>query len=236
MVTAVSCAQVPKFTRDHRRQLRRRQLRHVRPRVRPALPVDVAQRAHLGDGRRAGRDGARDGPPRRDRGEGRRVERRRRGGVQGADPRAIRARGPSVLTRARGSGTTASSIRRTRGACWASRSRRRSTGRSSRRSSASSECESEQWPEENPVRTREARSRAHPRSGRPLRHDRRRRARTRSPSSTLARPERAQRVRRDADRRADAGARARSTATPACAPSCCSATARASAPAPTSTG
>ena len=32
---------------DHRRQLRRRQLRHVRPRVQPALPVDVAQRAHL---------------------------------------------------------------------------------------------------------------------------------------------------------------------------------------------
>ena len=33
MVTAVACAKVPKFTRDHRRQLRRRQLRHVRPRL-----------------------------------------------------------------------------------------------------------------------------------------------------------------------------------------------------------
>jgi 3-methylcrotonyl-CoA carboxylase beta subunit len=40
--------------RRHRRQLRRRQLRHVRPRLQPALPVDVAERAHLGDGRRTG--------------------------------------------------------------------------------------------------------------------------------------------------------------------------------------
>ena len=38
----------------HRRLLRRRQLRHVRPRLRPALSVHVAERAHLGDGRRAG--------------------------------------------------------------------------------------------------------------------------------------------------------------------------------------
>ena len=36
------------------------------------------------------------------------VERRRGGGVQGADPRAVRARGPSRTTRARGCGTTAS--------------------------------------------------------------------------------------------------------------------------------
>ena len=40
--------------RDHRRQLRRRQLRHVRARLRRALPVDLAQRAHQRDGRRAG--------------------------------------------------------------------------------------------------------------------------------------------------------------------------------------
>ena len=33
--------------RHHRRQLRRRQLRHVRPRLLAALPVDVAERAHL---------------------------------------------------------------------------------------------------------------------------------------------------------------------------------------------
>ena len=49
--------------RDHRRQLRRRQLRHVRPRLRAALSVHVAERAHLGDGRRAGGQRARDGAP-----------------------------------------------------------------------------------------------------------------------------------------------------------------------------
>ena len=81
----------------HRRQLRRRQLRHVRPRVQPALPVDVAERAHLGDGRRAGGHGA------RRRSAATRSRRRaaagerRRGSVQGADPRAVRARGSSVF-------------------------------------------------------------------------------------------------------------------------------------------
>jgi hypothetical protein len=42
---------------DHRgggRQLRRRQLRHVRPRILPQLHVPVAQRQDLRDGRRAG--------------------------------------------------------------------------------------------------------------------------------------------------------------------------------------
>jgi 3-methylcrotonyl-CoA carboxylase beta subunit len=42
----------------HRQLLRRRQLRHVRPRLRAALPVHLAQRAHLGHGRRAGRQRA----------------------------------------------------------------------------------------------------------------------------------------------------------------------------------
>jgi 3-methylcrotonyl-CoA carboxylase beta subunit len=40
--------------RDHWRQLRRGQLRHVRAGLQPALPVDVAQRANLCDGWRAG--------------------------------------------------------------------------------------------------------------------------------------------------------------------------------------
>ena len=39
----------------HRRVVRRGQLRHVRPRVRAAALVDVAERPHLGDGRRTGR-------------------------------------------------------------------------------------------------------------------------------------------------------------------------------------
>ena len=50
--------------RGHRRLVRRRQLRHVRPRLRAAVAVDVAQRAHLGDGRRAGRRRADDGQAR----------------------------------------------------------------------------------------------------------------------------------------------------------------------------
>ena len=82
MVTAVACARVPKFTRDHRRQLRRRQLRHVRPRLLAALPVDVAERAHLGHGRRAGGHRAGDGQARRHRSQGRQLERGRGGGVQ----------------------------------------------------------------------------------------------------------------------------------------------------------
>jgi 3-methylcrotonyl-CoA carboxylase beta subunit len=73
----------------HRRQLRRRQLRHVRPRVQPAFLVDVAQRAHQRDGRRAGRQRAGHRAARRHRGQGRRLERRRRGRVQGADPAAV---------------------------------------------------------------------------------------------------------------------------------------------------
>ena len=41
--------------RGHRRLVRRRQLLDVRPGVLAPVPVDVAQRPHLGDGRRAGR-------------------------------------------------------------------------------------------------------------------------------------------------------------------------------------
>ena len=126
---------------DHRRQLRRRQLRHVRPRVRPALPVDVAERAHLGDGRRAGGDRARDGAPRCDRGEGRRVERRRRGSVPRADPRAVRARGTSVLRKRAALGRRHHRSGRHAAGAGRSRSRRRSIEPSSRRSSASSGCE-----------------------------------------------------------------------------------------------
>ena len=115
MVTAVACAPRAEVHGDHRRQLRRRQLRHVRARLWPALPVDVAERAHLGDGRRAGGQRARDGAarqPRRRR--ARRPGGRGRGSVQGADPRAVRGAGPSLLMRPRGCGTTASSIRPTR--------------------------------------------------------------------------------------------------------------------------
>ena len=53
---------------DRRRLVRRRQLRHVRSRVRPALPVDVAQRTNQRDGRRASSHGALDDPLRPARG------------------------------------------------------------------------------------------------------------------------------------------------------------------------
>ena len=65
----------------HRRLVRRRQLRHVRPRLRPATALDVAERPHLGDGRRAGGDRPLDG-------------RRCR---PGGDSRLLRARGLAVL-------------------------------------------------------------------------------------------------------------------------------------------
>ena len=75
--------------RRDRRLLWRRQLRHVRPRLQPALPVDVAERAHLRDGRRAGVHGAEPGPPRQYRGQGRELVGRGRGQVPRAHPRAI---------------------------------------------------------------------------------------------------------------------------------------------------
>ena len=97
MVTAVATVESAEVHGHRRRQLRRRQLRHVRARLRPALPVHVAECAHLGDGRRAGRQRARHGAARRA-GEGRQdLEQGRRGGLQGAHPRAVRAPGASLL-------------------------------------------------------------------------------------------------------------------------------------------
>ena len=81
----------------HRRQLRRRQLRHVRARVLAALPVDVAERTHQRDGRRAGRRRAGDRQARQHRSEQGHLVGRRRGRLQGADPRAVRRARPPVL-------------------------------------------------------------------------------------------------------------------------------------------
>ena len=61
MVTAVACAGVPKFTVIIGGSFGAGNYGMCGRAYRPALPVDVAQRAHLGDGRRAGgqRAGAR---------------------------------------------------------------------------------------------------------------------------------------------------------------------------------
>ena len=110
MVHAVANCGVPKFTVDHRRLVRRRQLRHVRPRLRAAVPVDVAERAHLGDGRRAGGRRADDGQARSARARRAGAERRGRARDPRADPREVRDAKGRRTTRRRGCGTTASSI------------------------------------------------------------------------------------------------------------------------------
>ncbi len=97
LVTAVATANVPKYTVDDRRLLRRRQLRHVRARLFPALPLDVAEREDFRHGRRAGGHRARHRAARGAGGEGRRLERGGRGGVQGAGARSIRQTGRPLL-------------------------------------------------------------------------------------------------------------------------------------------
>ena len=101
-------------SRYHRRLVRRRQLRHVRPRLRAAAALDVAERAHLGDGRRAGGRRADDGQARPAGARGPDALRRRGSG----DPRSRSSRSTSAKARPttprRGCGTTASSTRRRR--------------------------------------------------------------------------------------------------------------------------
>jgi 3-methylcrotonyl-CoA carboxylase beta subunit len=96
MVTAVATAQSAEIHHGHRRQPRRRQLRHVRPRLQPAHAVDVAEQpvSVMGGEQAANvlstiratawRSPARPG-------------RRGRGGLQGADPRPVRNPGPPLL-------------------------------------------------------------------------------------------------------------------------------------------
>ena len=83
---------------DHRRIVRRGQLRHVRARLRPALPLDVAERAHLGDGRRAG--GRRCSPPSSATSSRARASRsppRTKRRIRRPDPREVRAGRLAVL-------------------------------------------------------------------------------------------------------------------------------------------
>ena len=84
LVTAVATAQRAQDHRADRRQLRRRQLRHGRPRLFAALPVHLAQQPHQRDGRRAGGERARHRPPRR-----RQMDARAGRSLQAADPRGL---------------------------------------------------------------------------------------------------------------------------------------------------
>ncbi len=88
MVAAVSCARVPKLTVIVGGSYGAGNYGMCGRAYGAALPVDVAQRAHLGDGRRAGRHRA----------QHRRVRprSRRAGGAQGAHAGEVRERGPPV--------------------------------------------------------------------------------------------------------------------------------------------
>ena len=80
-----------------RRLLRRRQLRHVRPRLWPALFVHLAERARVADGLRAGCQRARDRAPRQYRGGRQDLVGGGGGEIQTADPRSVRDREQSLL-------------------------------------------------------------------------------------------------------------------------------------------
>ena len=140
LVTAVATAQRAQGHRADRRQLRRRQLRHVRPRLFAPLPVHLAQQPDQRDGRRAGGERAghrpRATPPN---------GRRRKPKPSSSRSATIMKRRATPGTPPRGCGTTGSSTRRRRGMCWAWRSRPASTRRSpSGRSSACSGCDDDE--------------------------------------------------------------------------------------------
>ena len=92
LVSAVACARGAEVHRDRRGIVRRRELRDVRARLRSAPALDVAERADLGDGRRAGREGPHGG--------------RRRPCPGRRHRRPLRARRRSRTIRRRGCGTT----------------------------------------------------------------------------------------------------------------------------------
>ena len=172
-----------------RRLVRRRQLLDVRPRVLSAVPLDVAGRAHLGDGRPAGRIRARDREARPARGPRRGVVRRGRGRVQSPDPRAVRDARAAPTTRPRASGTTASSTRPTPARCSASPSRCARARLCPRRPSACSGCDRRDAPFRHRARRQPRRDRlpCHPHPARP-RHPLRRRVQRRRQGCAARRP------------------------------------------------
>lgn len=96
MVTAVACARVPKLTVVVGGSYGAGNY-SMCGRAYSPLPVDVAQRQDLRDGRRAGGLGPRHRQARPDRGRGPGVAGRGRGGLQGPGPRAVRGAGQRLL-------------------------------------------------------------------------------------------------------------------------------------------
>ena len=96
-----------------------RELRHVRAGLQPALPVDVAERPHLGDGRRAGGERAGHGPARRHARRRARIGRRRPRRRSRRRSASSTRRKAILTTPPRGCGTTASSTRSTCAGCSA---------------------------------------------------------------------------------------------------------------------
>ena len=181
---------------DHRRLVRRRQLRDVRPGLLAPVPVDVAERADLGHGRRPGRERAGHGAARPARGRAARTGPTGRGGRSSGRSATSTSTRATRTTRPRGCGTTGSSTRWTPGGCSGWRCRRRPTRRSSRSATASSGCEAcmfDDGPGRQPRRDRgadhphAARAR-HPQRGRVQRRGRRGAARSRGRRRRPARP------------------------------------------------
>ena len=141
MVMAVACAQVPKITLIVGGSYGAGNYGMCGRAYSPALPVHLAERARRADGLGAGGVGARDGAARQHRGGGQDVVGGRGGRVQAADQGCVRRAEAIPITRPRGCGTTASSRRAKRAACWRWRIRRRSTRRWRRRGSGCSGCE-----------------------------------------------------------------------------------------------
>ena len=95
MVTAVACARVPKLTVVIGGSFGAGNYAMMRPRLFATVSVDVAERAHLRDGWRAGGSGARASASRQS--QRQIVERRRRGSVQRSHTQTVRNAGSSVL-------------------------------------------------------------------------------------------------------------------------------------------
>ena len=118
LVTAVACAGVPKITVIVGGSFGAGNYGMCGRAYSPALPVHLAERPDLGDGRRAGRERARHRAAREHRGRGQELDAPRRKRRSRRRSATDRGGGLSRTTPPRASGTTASSCRARRAACW----------------------------------------------------------------------------------------------------------------------